>query len=269
MTFLRWAGSKKQILDTLTDCWYAAKSGKPGARRYIEAFSGSAPLLSQVQPTNAILIDVNADLQDCLATVCASPALVSRTLRSFKNSETEYYAVRAQDIKSMTACQRAARFIYLNRNCFNGLYRTNRQGHFNVPFGGSRSGSLPDEEQLIRASSILKCAELITGDFYDVVAPRIRKTDFVYMDPPYAKRNADLDNQYGPDVFGTNDIQRLGKLATLIDERGGTFVISYAACDEIRPLAKRWTVAEVMVRRTIAANAAHRHRAKELLISNM
>ena len=267
MTFLRWAGSKRQLLDVLSSCWHASFVS-PGTR-YIEGFSGSASLFFHLRPASALLVDVNQELQHCLRRVQISPKGVSAALNKFQCSEEEYYRVRAENKASLSPNQRAANFIYLNRYCFNGLYRTNAKGEFNVPFGGPRAGSLPSYLQLLDASKALKNAELVTGDFYDSIAPRIQKNDFIYLDPPYAKRNAGLDNQYGPDVFGTQDIHRLDLLLTKIDKCGARFLVSYANCDEINHVAQKWHTHVVSVRRTIAANAAKRGIAQEILITNL
>jgi len=268
MTFLRWAGSKKQILDTLSCCWYASRAtGKSG--RYIEAFSGSAALFFRLQPEQAILVDVNAELQSCMGSVLRRPYAVHNELQQLPNSAADYYRIRAMDPNSLTAARRTARFIYLNRYCFNGLYRTNRNGDFNVPYGANRSGDLPTANELAWASRCLKRAVLKTGDFYEVLSREIRSGDFVYLDPPYAKRNTDLDNQYGPDVFGTNDIDRLMDLLNLIDKRKGHFVVSYAKCPEMKPFQARWLSHTITVKRTIAANVEHRKVAQELLLTNI
>lgn len=269
MTFLRWAGSKKQLLDILSCCWHASRCGNEEGGRYIEAFSGSAALFFRLQPKSALLVDINHELQHCMRRVRNTPRTVSAALQNLSSSEVEYYCIRALTRQETSADEWAARFIYLNRNCFNGLYRTNSQGKFNVPFGGARSGQLPTKEHLLKASRVLKRAQLLVGDFYEELVPRVEAKDFVYMDPPYAKRNVNLDNQYGPDVFGAKDIAKLAELADLIDKKRGHFVISYAACDEIIPLTTRWNSYEVTVQRTIAANVAHRAPAKEVLITNI
>lgn len=269
MTFLRWAGSKKQIVDTLACCWYAAND-QPAKSRYIEAFSGSAALFFHVRPERAILIDINRDLQECMSQVKSRPRAVHHQLTKLEGTEEQYYKIRAQNKSELTPTQRAARFIYLNRYCFNGLYRTNSSGAFNVPFGGSaRNGVVPTLSDLLNASKVLGAAELSAGDFFEVVSSKVTKNDFVYMDPPYAKRNTNLDNQYGPDVFGTSDIARLTELAALINKKGASFVISYADCEEIDCLRSRWTSYEVSVKRSIAANAKHRGLSTEVLITNI
>lgn len=269
MTFLRWAGSKKQLLDTLSCCWHASTSSSQSTGRYIEAFSGSAALFFRLKPESALLVDVNLDLQHCMRRVRNFPRKVSEALQKMQCSEPEYYRIRAQTKEELSADEWAARFIFLNRNCFNGLYRTNLQGHFNVPYGGNRSGGLPTQQTLVDASRILKKAILLEGDFAEQLKPRVTKGDFVYLDPPYAQRNVNLDNQYGPDVFGIQDITRLAELAEQINAKKGHFVISYAACDEIKHIAKTWHSIEVTVQRTIAANVANRRPAKEVLITNI
>jgi DNA adenine methylase len=269
MTFLRWAGSKKQVLEQLSACWYAAQcSGASG--RYVEAFSGSAVLFFRLRPKSAILVDINPALQECMRMVRDEPSQVAELLRGFCPTEFDYYRVRSQDDTLLTSTERAARFIYLNRHCFNGLYRTNRIGKFNVPYGRSRkTGQLPDEQTLCDAAAALSQAEIVTDDFYSALATEIKVGDFVYMDPPYAKANERIRNQYGPDVFGTDDLARLQVLAQAVSDRGAFFVISYAECDEIRPVATRWNTHKFTVQRTIAAQATHRLAAAELLITNL
>lgn len=270
MTFLRWAGSKKQILSVLSSCWYAATNDVQRSKtRYIEGFSGSASLFFHLQPAKALLVDINQDLQQCFRRVKSEPKGVALALHKFSCTEKEYYRIRAIDKTNISPNERAAIFIYLNRNCFNGLYRTNSQGVFNVPFGGARAGALPSYAQLLNASKKLKNAEIVSGDFFNVISNQIKKNDFLYLDPPYAKRNVDLDNQYGPDVFGNSDISRLGTLLDLTNSRGGHFLVSYANCEEITEISNRWHTHTVSVRRTIAANTAKRVLAEELLITNL
>lgn len=268
MSFLRWAGSKKQLGDILANCWFAVQCAG-GNGRYIEAFCGSASLFFRIRPTRSILIDVNEKLIDCFAAVKASPKRLHTLLETYPADEDFYYALRARNPAEMMTIERAARFIYLNRYCFNGLYRTNSKGHFNVPFGGERNGVLPSLDNLLDAADALSEAELISGDFYSPIASRIKKGDFVYLDPPYAKRNHSLDLQYGPDVFGVNDLRRLFDLLSMIDAAGAYFLFSYAECDEISDFISKWGAHRVEVKRTIAANSDKRRMASEVLITNL
>jgi len=267
MSFLRWAGSKKQLSEILANCWYAAQ-GAGGSGNYIEAFCGSASLFFRIRPANALLIDINLPLIECYQVVRSSPVKLFDILRKYEPTEEFYYELRGLDTASISKTERAARFIYLNRYCFNGLYRTNKQGNFNVPFGAGRNGSLPSLEQLRESASVLRGVDLHCGDF-NVISNRVSAGDFVYLDPPYAKRNHSLDFQYGPDVFGVNDLSRIAELLKKIDEIGAFFVFSYAMCDDVQPLIAEWGAFEVDVKRTIAANSAKRTRSTEVLISNL
>lgn len=258
MSFLRWAGSKKQLGETLAHFWYATQCAG-GNGRYIEGFCGSASLFFRIKPDSSVLIDVNTRLIDCLNAVKSSPEMLCDLLNTYPATEKFYYKLRALDSESLSALERSARFIYLNRYCFNGLYRTNLQGHFNVPYGGRKNGALPTLEVLLDASTVLRNAELVNGDFSENIASRIKRGDFVYLDPPYAKRNHSLDLQYGPDVFGVNDLKRLYDLLVLIERAGAFFVFSYVECEEIEDFIQRWGAHRVEVNRTIAASSVDVH----------
>ncbi len=268
MSFLRWAGSKRQLVPILSSFWYAA-SRDDGRSRYVEGFCGSATLFFSIRPKRGLLVDCNAALVECITRVKKAPRSVAKALGQMAPSEATFYDVRAADTNQLDPDVRAARFIYLNRLCFNGLYRTNSAGRFNVPYGGLKAGRLPDVRQLENASEALQSTSVICGDFQSAVKHHVERGDFVYLDPPYAVRNRSLDFQYGPDVFGTKDIERLALLASEIDAIGATFVISYVDCPEISSLVERWGCERVQVRRTVAAAASRRVSASEVLISNL
>lgn len=265
---MRWAGSKKQLGDILANCWYAAQCAG-GSGRYIEAFCGSASLFFRIKPKKSILIDVNARLVETFTSVKESPRRLFSLLSTYPADSDFYYSLRGKNTDVMPDLERSARFIYLNRYCFNGLYRTNSKGHFNVPYGGERNGTLPTLDILLEASDALQRSKLITGDFYTNIAKSIKAGDFVYLDPPYAKRNHSLDLQYGPDVFGVSDLRRLFELLLLIEASGAYFLFSYAECEEINEFIQRWGAHRVEVKRTIAANSGKRKKVNEVLITNL
>ena len=267
MTFLRWAGSKKQLGDVLSNCWHAAQCAG-GTGRYFEAFCGSASLFFRVRPKSAVLVDINTPLIDCLQTVKTHPKAVADCLAQLPLGSTHYYQLRRERKDEESSIEGAARFIYLNRLCFNGLYRTNSKGAFNVPFGGTKNGPLPDSTTLLESSKSLQRASLVNGDFFLEVITRVKKGDFVYLDPPYARRNHRIDLQYGPDVFGIEDLRRLFELLIHIDMIGAFFVFSYANCGEVEYFSRRWRGYEVEVQRHIAANTKKRKKVKEILIAN-
>ena len=155
---LRWAGSKRQILPKLTSL-VPVFSG-----RYIEPFCGSACLFLALNPPRALLGDINRNLVATYSVLQETPDAVASALAGWEISKEMYLHLRALPIGEDPAFD-AAKFLYLNRYCFNGVYRENRQGQFNVPFGGNRTGQLPNLGTLRDFSTRLKKAEIYCGDF--------------------------------------------------------------------------------------------------------
>ena len=230
---------------------------------------GSASLFFHLVPRRAILSDLNAKLVECFEQVKSAPDAVAREMLTLKNTPDNYYRVRAQDETLLAPETRAARFIYLNRYCFNGLYRTNKSGRFNVPYGGGRTGALPGFDELLTASMMLTDSKFVCSDFESVIRRYARCGDFIYLDPPYAKQNESLDMQYGPDNFGMRDLRRLADTLSHLDALGASFLVSYADCAEAREHLGIWPSRKVWVNRSIAANVNARVKAGELLISNV
>ncbi len=261
--FLRWAGSKRRLLPTLQTYWTKKH------RRYIEPFAGSACLFFAIKPPRAILGDLNPEL---IATYIEIKYRIAAVLRELKNltpeDKDEYLRLRATDTSTMTAPARAARFIYLNRFCFNGIYRTNLAGQFNVPYSGVRCGLLPEDEVFEKCSSRLRRARFVNGDF-ETVLKEAERGDLVYMDPPFAVRARRVFRQYDPSTFSHEDISRLRSWMVRLNAARINFVVSYAESDEADVLRKNFSCETVSVRRHIAGFAAHRALTKELLISNI
>ncbi len=145
--FLRWAGSKRKLLPVLREYW------NPSYSRYVEPFAGSACLFFHLQPSKALLGDINRDLMFTYRQVRRDLPAVLSALRKFKGNKKEYLRLRAISPTELEDAERAARFIFLNRYCFNGIYRTNLQGSFNVPYGGLRAGYIPPDEDFISCSN--------------------------------------------------------------------------------------------------------------------
>ena len=260
-SFIRWAGSKKQIVNQLASYW-----GEPTGR-YIEPFAGSACLFFELNPPSAVLGDVNSELTCTFRMVQTRADDVIDVLRSLPVGKEAYYSIRAKNIANLSEPEVAARFIYLNRYCFNGLYRTNLQGFFNVPYGPPRSGLGPNED-LIRAASIaLRNVTIVTGDFQETT-DLARRGDFVYLDPPYIVAKRRVFSEYMPNSFGGGDLERLQQLLVSLEGKGVAFLVSYADCKEARSLLKLWSTRRVRTRRNIAGFAGHRRASYELLASN-
>ena len=259
--FLRWAGSKRQIVKRLGEYW-------PGGNtRYVEPFAGSACLFFELEPCTAILGDINSDLIEMYKVVCKNPRDLHRSLRRWKNDPTEYYRVRNIEPTTLSDVDRAARFIYLNRYCFNGLYRTNGSGRFNVPYGGGKSAPIPSIGMLDEASRLLSRSCLVAGDFEHVLRAVVRN-DFVYLDPPFSISKRRSFTQYAPETFGHPDIQRLRASIENLDKIGATFLLSYADCDEGKQLAKGFPTYRVKTKRNIAGFTSSRGSATELIVTN-
>jgi DNA adenine methylase len=260
-TFLRWAGSKKKQLPILSSFW------NQDFDRYVEPFMGSACLFFRVRPRKAILADINEDLIRTFLTVRKHPRAVSNRLARLPLGKRSYYRVRGQTLANFDPADAAARFIFLNRFCFNGLYRTNRDGQFNVPFGSSGIGRVPTAQELRTVANALRVCTIRHADFYETLK-RTKAGDFVYLDPPYALGNRRVFGQYGPSSFGLGDLQRLADALADMDKRGVKFVLSYAACAEASAFFRGWPRRRIFIHRNIAGFAKHRRRAGEVLISN-
>jgi DNA adenine methylase len=175
----RWAGSKRQIATLLLD--HFPKSFD----RYVEPFCGSASLYFLLEPRNALLSDINSELTITYRSIKSSHSRIKRLVESMVDDRDYYNSIRGIDPKSLNATERSARFIYLNRLCFNGLYRTNLKGEFNVPYSGNKTRTLEIGDTLRSAANLLKNTNVVTCDFRQTLS-LVRKGDFVYLDPPYA-----------------------------------------------------------------------------------
>lgn len=259
--FLRWAGSKKQLLPIISKYWTSKH------QRYIEPFAGSASLFFYLQPRNAILGDINTELIFTYEQVKNNLSNVVSELGKFKKGKEEYYHLRTVDPNILDPAKRAARFIYLNRFCYNGLYRTNRKGQFNVPYGGEKVVNVTNYEILLACSKALQGAILVSGDFEKVLRDA-KESDFVYLDPPYRVKSQRVFNEYDASTFSLNDLKRLRIWLDKLTERGIDFLMSYADCDEAELLKKGHLVQFVSVKRNIAGFANKRRKATEVIISN-
>jgi len=242
-----------------------------GATRYVEPFAGSACLFFDLEPLSAILGDLNGDLMNAMRAIRRDVEQVLDHVKRLRPGPLNYRRIRAMSPELLGEYERAARFLYLNRYCFNGLYRTNLQGRFNVPYGPPKSGDTPtrvDEELVRAASQILSRALLVHGDF-DLTLGQCERGDFVYLDPPYAVRSRRVFAEYLPNSFAHSDLARLSAALEELDKRGATFVITYADCAEARALLKKWNPIRIRTPRNIAGFVGSRRCSFELLATNV
>jgi len=259
--FLRWAGSKRKQLARLASLW------TPSHQRYVEPFAGSACLFFELAPKQAILGDHNSELIEVYRVIRDEPDRIFRRLSRIRRDLPTYRRWRRLAPQDLDPATRALRFLYLNRNCFNGIYRTSLQGNFNVPMGRS-PGAYFTRDDLRNCARLLADVTLIAGDFSNTIR-RVRSGDFVYLDPPFAVTSRRLYHAYGRPAFTTHDIPRFAQCLTTIVSRGADFLVSYADCAEARRLASQWHAMRLPVRRHVAGFSGNRRNAYEWLISNM
>jgi DNA adenine methylase len=257
---LRWAGSKLKLLPTLETYW------RPHHKTYIEPFAGSACLYFHLSPTAAVLGDNNVELIDLYRTLRLRSERLFRRLSRIPNAPKDYYRWRALNPLHLDSESRALRFLYLNRHCFNGIYRTNSRGDFNVPMG-TRLPTNFTLDTMNACARRLKNARLVAGDFAETLK-FARQGDFVYMDPPFASSLKRIRGEYGAGAFSGADIERLDEAMTVLNKTHIEFVVSYGDCRESRWLARRWHARRVRVRRHVAGFSGHRRAAFEWLMSN-
>ena len=262
LPFLRWAGGKRQLVPKLKLLWSDEYS------RYIEPFAGSAALFFAIKPRHALLGDFNGELVEALRSVRDSPGTVFRSLKQFRKGEKNYYRIRKLDPRKLSRSMRVARFIYLNRYCFNGIYRTNKSGMFNVPYGAKRAGRMPSLKHFESCAKVLRKASIIRADFTKTLE-RVRAGDFVYLDPPYAVDDRRVFVEYSAKAFTTAQIDTLEKWLEKIDRRGAHFVLSYIYCKESRDRFLQWKRHRMLTKRKISGFLPSRGPKFELRVTNI
>jgi DNA adenine methylase len=261
--FLKWAGGKRLLLPQILPL---LPSMEPD-RRYFEPFLGAAAVYFALEPPRAVLSDLNAELIEAFSVVREEVDRVISRLRAFTNDAECYYKVRSS--RPTSAAGRAARFIYLNKTCFNGLYRVNSQGEFNVPFGKhGQKLVICDVTQLHEAALALKGAELTVSDF-GATLRRAREGDLVYLDPPYTMAHTNNGFiEYNARVFSWADQRRLAALARRLVQRGVRVAVSNGDHPSIIRL---YSTPEFQIERvarfsTMAGSAQSRFATSELII---
>ncbi|TXJ28978.1 MAG: Dam family site-specific DNA-(adenine-N6)-methyltransferase [Chitinophagaceae bacterium] len=262
-SFLRWAGSKQKLIPRLKSYWGS------GFDRYVEPFMGSAQLFFSISPECSLLSDLNKELIEVFYQIQKNPYPVYQIASSWEISKRQYYRIRSIDPATLGINQRAARFLYLNKLCFNGLYRTNLSGAFNVPYSGQKPDYICDYQFLKSISKKLENATIVQGDFETIIFEHARPGDFVYLDPPYAVQNRRIFKQYGPQTFGLQDLERLREVLHYLNCINAKFLLSYAYCKEAISIFDDWQVQKTFTQRNISGFAEFRKTAAEVLITNI
>jgi DNA adenine methylase len=264
--FLRWAGGKQRIVKSLLELCPKVEAYE----NYIEPFIGAGSLFFAIEPKRAILGDINAELINCYRQVRRHPLNLIERLDTHRNRHTEqyFYSVRREMPVDLSRLEQAARFIYLNKAAFNGIYRVNQNGQFNVPFGPSHRGiALPSAESLLAARPLLRRARLVTGDF-DSTLSLAREGDFVYLDPPYPPRSETaFFAHYAQSRFPWDEQVRLAKTFRLLSNCGCLVMLSNADQKAIRDLYRGFTIRRLKVIRWLGSNG-DRFGVREIVVTN-
>lgn len=260
---MKWAGGKTRLLGALR-----ASLPPKGFKRYFEPFLGGGAFFFDLSPSEAFLGDSNPELLNCYEVVRENPEDLIGALQGFRLSEAAFYKVRAAEPENLSKMARAARLIYLNKTCYNGLYRVNRQGRFNTPFGRYSSVKLVDADNLRAASRTLRKARLFCVDYRQLLE-FADKGDFVYLDPPYVPVGKFSDfKRYTKEQFYASDHERLAQEFTKLAARGCFVLLSNSFHKQTSRLYSGFEQRVVQMPRFVNCKGEGRGQVKELLISN-
>lgn len=260
--FLKWAGGKGQLVEAYQPHFPA------NYNVYLEPFLGGGAVFFHLAPSSAVLSDANRDLIDTYRAVKNHVSQLIAALANHRNEESYYYSIRSANPKKLTRLERAARFIFLNRTCYNGLYRVNRQGFFNVPFGSYAQPKIVHEPNLRAASRALRYATLKCADFEETMN-LASAGDFVYLDPPYDPISITASfTSYHHRPFGEEEQERLANAYRRLDKRGCLLMLSNSDTPLVRKLYRGYALIPFKARRAINSKPNGRGPVNELLIIN-
>ncbi|HJU35623.1 MAG TPA: DNA adenine methylase, partial [Nitrososphaera sp.] len=238
--FLKWAGGKLQLIEQFENLFPHNLSN------YFEPFIGSGAVFffvkSKLKPNKVILSDTNEELINCFVVVRDRPSELIEVLLNHrkKHSREYYYEVRSVESDKIDNVNRAARLIYLNKTCFNGLYRVNSKGLFNVPFGDYKNPSIFDRNKVFQASQLLQDVQLRVMTF-EKVLDFARKDDFVYFDPPYIPISKTSSfTRYSKSDFSIREQNYLSEVFELLDSRGCFVMLSNSDHPLTRELYRKY-----------------------------
>ncbi len=251
--FLKWAGGKTQIINELL-----SKSPQKFGK-YIEPFVGGGALFFALQPKRGVIADSNPELVNAYRCVANNLDDVIHHLEKFRYSEGEFYRIRKQDFENLSPEYAAARTIYLNRTCYNGLYRVNRNGQFNVPFGKYKNPTICSYDTLEAASKTLQSVEVLHGNYKDVLSRTAKKGDFIYLDPPYLPVSDYADfKRYTKEQFYEEDHKELAKEVDRLSKLGCHVILTNSNHHLVYELYAPYDIEVVRTRRNINSKSDSR-----------
>ncbi len=259
---LKWAGGKQQLLPRLL----SRLPERYG--RYVEPFFGGGALFFALAPADAVIGDANPELVNLYRQVAEGVDAVLGHLRGMTVSRDAFYVERALDWRALEPSRAAARTLYLNKTCFNGLYRVNRQGRFNVPYGRfAKPPCIADEARLRTASALLSRATIVQGDWRDTVAAHAHAGDVVFLDPPYLSVTATSDfKRYTADQFREADHQAMVPVIADLTARGCHVLLTNANHPLLRDLFPDAEIVVVSSRRHVNCRVGARRGEDAILV---
>lgn len=263
---VKWVGGKRQLMFELLN------NIPQNYNRYFEPFVGGGALFFELQPDNAYISDMNEELINLYQVVRDNVNELIKDLKKHEISKEYFMEIRNIDRRSeyrnWSRIQKASRFIYLNRTCFNGLYRVNSQGQFNVPFGHYKNPRIIDENNLINCSNLLQKTEIRHADFSEILK-KVKKGDFVYFDPPYVPLSETSSfTSYTKDGFDMDMQFKLRDVCDELDSMGVKFLLSNSDTKLVNELYENYNIKKVFASRPINANADGRGKITEVLVRN-
>lgn len=263
---VKWVGGKRQLMFELL------KNMPKSYNRYFEPFIGGGALFFELQPENAYISDMNEELINLYTVVRDNVYELIDDLSKHEVSKEYFLEIRNIDrtkkYAELSDVERASRFIYLNRTCFNGMYRVNSQGQFNVPFGHYKNPRIIDENNLLNCSELLKKTEIKCADFSEILT-KVKKGDFVYFDPPYVPLNETSSfTSYTKDGFDIDMQIKLRDVCDELDSMGVKFMLSNSDTKLVKELYANYEIKKVFASRAINANADGRGKITEVLVRN-
>lgn len=270
--FVKWAGGKRQIIDKLT------KLVPEKYDTYYEPFVGGGALLFELSPKKAVINDYNKELMNVYKTISDDNGYeeVIKILNKYeiKHSEEFYYKIRDIDrdeskFKKLSNPERAARTIYLNKACFNGLYRVNSKGYFNVPFNKKQAINTYDGQNMTLAYVYFQTndVKMLSADFEEAVKDA-KKGDFIYFDPPYDSENNTTFNDYTEGGFGKEEQIRLSKVFKDLHNRGCFVMLSNHNTTLVNELYEDFNIHVIKAKRNINSKGNKRGKVEEVIITN-
>ena len=265
--FVKWAGGKRQLISQM-DQYFPKDYNK-----YIEPFVGGGAIFYYLLPEKAVLIDNNKELINAYKIIKNNVHGLIESLKNHENKKEYYDEIRKIDrnpeiFNNWSSIEKASRTIYLNKCCYNGLYRVNKKGQFNTPFGRYKNPTFCDEKNLIAVHEALKNIQLINNSF-EKCLDLAEKGDFIYFDPPYVPISPSANfTSYTKDNFGKEEQIKLHDVFCTLNEKGCKVILSNSYNEFILDLYKDFNLNVLQAKRSINSIASKRGVIKEVLITN-